>query len=158
MSDRKTNFSDSELKLLNEIQRDASLSLAEIATRCGMAQSTVWRKMQEFEAAGVIRSRVALLDPSKAGCKLTVLASVTLQDHSEDTVDKFTKLIDRHPEIVECLATSGGSDYRLKVRVPDVEAYEKFMTKCLLRAPIVRSVHSSFVLKEIKSTTEVPLV
>lgn len=122
-----------------------------------MAQSTVWRKLQELEAAGVIRGRVALLDPGKAGCKLTVLASITLSDHAEQTVNGFASLIRGHPEIVECLATAGDADYQLKVRVRDVEAYESFMTHTLLRSPFVRSVHSSFVLKELKSTTELPL-
>ncbi len=79
-------FSEPETRLLREIQRDSSLSLAELAARCGMAQSTVWRKLQEFENAGLIRGRVALLDPAKAGCKLTVMASISLQDHAEETV------------------------------------------------------------------------
>lgn len=122
-----------------------------------MAQSTVWRKLQELEAAGVIRGRVALLDPGKVGCKLTVLASITLADHAEETVAGFARLIGGRPEIVECLATAGSADYQLKVRVRDVEAYEAFMTLTLLRSKFVREVQSSFVLKELKSTTELPL-
>lgn len=152
-----TNFTDLETRLLREIQRDASLSLAELATRCGMAQSTVWRKLQEFDNAGLVRARVALLDPAKAGCKLTVMASISLQDHAEATVTGFARLIEGHPSIVECFATSGAADYMMKIRVQDVEAYERFMTHTLLRSPFVREVHSSFVLKELKSTTEIPI-
>lgn len=122
-----------------------------------MAQSTVWRKMQELEAAGVIRGRVALLDPAKVGCKLTVLAAITLTDHAEETVQGFARLIRGRPEIVECLATAGAADYQLKVRARDVEAYEALMTEVLLRSDYVRGVQSSFVLKELKSTTELPL-
>ena len=150
-------FSEPETRLLREIQRDASLSLAELATRCGMAQSTVWRKLQEFDNAGLVRARVALLDPAKAGCKLTVMASISLQDHAEETVTGFARLIEDQPPIVECMATSGAADYMLKIRVKDVEAYERFMTNTLLRSPFVREVHSSFVLKELKSTTEIPI-
>ncbi len=150
-------FSEPETRLLREIQRDASLSLAELATRCGMAQSTVWRKLQEFDNAGLVRARVALLDPAKAGCKLTVMASISLQDHAEETVTGFARLIEGQPSIVECMATSGAADYMLKIRVKDVEAYERFMTNTLLRSPFVREVHSSFVLKELKSTTEIPI-
>ncbi len=150
-------FSDPEIRLLREIQRDAGLSLAELAARCGMAQNTVWRKLQEFEGAGLIRARVALLDPAKAGCKLTVMASISLQDHAEETVNGFAGLIEGHPEIAECFATSGAADYMMKIRVRDVEAYERFMTHTLLRSPYVREVHSSFVLKELKSTTEIPI-
>ncbi len=122
-----------------------------------MAQSTLWRKVQEFEAAGLIRGRVALLDPARAGCKLTVLAAVSLRDHKEETVAGFAQLIHRHGEVVECFATSGAMDYWLKIRVADVEAYEAFMTHSLLRSPHVRELHSTFVLKELKATTELPL-
>ena len=150
-------LSEPEVRLLREIQRDAGMSLAELATRCGMAQSTVWRKLQDFDNAGLIRARVALLDPAKVGCKLTVMASITLQDHAEDTVSGFARLIEGQPFIVECFATSGAADYMMKIRVQDVEAYERFMTHTLLRSAYVREVHSSFVLKELKSTTEIPI-
>ena len=150
-------YSTSEKTLLRELQRDCSQSLAQIAESCGMAQSTVWRKVQELEASGAILRRVALLSPTHAGCKLTVLAAITLRDHAETTVSGFATLIAGHPEVVECLATSGAADYQMKVRVADVEAYEHFMTNTLLRSPFVREVQSSFVLKELKSTTELPL-
>jgi len=150
-------FSAPERALLREIQRDASLPLADLAERTGMAQSTVWRKLQDFEARGLIRGRVALLDPAQVGAKLAVMAAVSLADHSEAAVSGFTALVRRHPEILECHAVSGGSDYILKVRVADVEAYERFMTVNLLRSPYVRAVQSSFVLKEIKASTALPV-
>ena len=151
-------FSDQDLRLIREIQQDASLSLGELAERTGMAQSTVWRRLQDFGASGLIRKRVALLDPAKAGCKLCVLASVSLRDHTEEAVSAFASLVGRHPEIMECHAVSGAADYIMKVRVEDVEAYERFMTHNLLRSPYVRSVVSSFSLKEIKCSTELPVV
>jgi len=150
-------FSDPDKVLLREIQGDASLSLAELGVRAGMAQSTVWRKLQEFEAVGLIRSRVALLDPKLAGAKLCVFASVSLEDHTEDAVAGFARTVDSHLEILECHALSGASDYILKIRVADVEEYEHFMTHALLRNPHVRSVVSSFSLKEIKYATALPL-
>lgn len=151
------NFSDQERHLLNEVQADAGLALADLAARTGMAQSTVWRKLQEFEAAGVIRARIALLDPAKVGAKLCVFAAVRLSDHSEASVAGFAALVRRLPEILECHAVSGTADYILKVRVRDVEAYEHFMSHNLLRSAFVRELVSSFVLKEIKATTALPL-
>jgi len=150
-------FSEIEQRLLREIQADSALSLAELSARIGMAQSTLWRKLQEFEAAGVIRARVALLDPAKVGAKLCVLAQISLADHSETAVAGFTALVRRLPEVLECHSVSGQADYMLKVRVRDVEAYEAFMSHNLLRSPFVRAVVSSFVLKEIKATTALPL-
>jgi Lrp/AsnC family transcriptional regulator len=150
-------ISDQERAILREIQRDASLSLAELAERVASASSTIWRKLNEMEAAGIIRRRVALLDPAKVGARLVVFASVSLKDHTEDAVSAFARLIADHPEILECHAVSGGSDYILKIRVADVEAYEHFMSGTLLRSSLIRSVYSSFGLKELKSTTELPL-
>ncbi|MEO0991348.1 MAG: Lrp/AsnC family transcriptional regulator [Pseudomonadota bacterium] len=150
-------ISDQERALLSHLQTDCTRSLADLAEVVGMAQTTVWRKVQEFEQSGLIRGRVALLDPAKAGAKLCVLASVSLHDHDEAAVDGFAALVGRLPEVLECHSVSGGADYILKIRCRDVEAYEVFMTRNLLRSPFVRSVVSSFVLKEIKSTTALPL-
>lgn len=148
---------ENEISLLREIQRDASLSLADLSQRVGMAQSTVWRKLQELDADHVIKARVALLDPAKVGARLCIFASVSLADHSEEAVSGFKRMVDTHPEILEAYALSGTSDYILKIRVEDVEAYEAFMTHNLLRNPHVQSVTSSFALKELKYTTELPL-
>lgn len=150
-------ISDQERAILREIQRDASLSLAALAERVGAASSTVWRRLSEMEQAGLIRRRVALLDPAKVGARLLVFASVTLQDHAEESITAFARLIANRPEVLECHAVSGGFDYVLKIRVADVEAYERFMSGILLRSRLIRAVQSSFALKELKSTTELPL-
>ena len=150
-------FSDQEKLLLREIQRDAALSLADLSARTGIPQSTLWRRLNDLEGAGVIRARVALLDPGRVGAKLCVLAQISLLNHSEACVEGFTELIRRLPEVLECHSVSGAADYMLKVRVQDVEAYESFMSHRLLRSGFVREVHSSFVLREIKSTTELAI-
>lgn len=150
-------LSDQEKAILREIQRDCSASLATLAERVGMAQSTLWRKLQEFEAAGVITGRVAILDPARVGANLCVFASVSLQDHSEASVSAFARLVKLHPEIQECHAVTGTADYILKIRTSDVEAYEHFMTHALLRSDVVRSVQSSFSLKRLKHSTALPL-
>ncbi len=142
---------------MRQVQSDASLSLADLSERSGVAQSTLWRKLQDLEARGVITSRVALLDPAQVDAKLCVLASVSLHDHTEEAIAALSSLVSRHAEIMECHAISGGADYMMKIRCSDVEAYERFMSHNLLRSPHIRSVTSSFVLKEIKSTTELPL-
>lgn len=150
-------FSTQEKQLLRAVQSDASLSLAQLAERVGMAQSTVWRKMQEFEKAGLIAGRVTLLDPRRAGCGLCVLAQIRLQRHNQETVDGFIAMVRAHAEILECFAVSGTADYVIKVRVPDMEAYERFMSQNLLRSDFVANVESNFVLREIKHGTALPL-
>ncbi|MEQ9673376.1 MAG: Lrp/AsnC family transcriptional regulator [Roseovarius indicus] len=150
-------FSDQEKALLREIQQDSAASLATLADRVGMAQSTLWRKLQEFDAAGIVTARVALLDPAKVGAKLCVFATVSLQDHSEASLAAFSRLVDRHPEILECHAITGTADYMLKIHTADVESYEHFMTHALLRSDVVQAVHSSFSLKALKRTTSLPV-
>ncbi|WP_342076908.1 Lrp/AsnC family transcriptional regulator [Yoonia sp. SS1-5] len=150
-------FSDQERALLQVLQADAALSLADVAAQSGMATSTVWRKVQEFEKLGLIRGRVALLDPAKADARLCVFATVRLADHAEASINGFATVIRAYPQIMEAHAISGTADYILKIRCKDVEAYEGFMTHTLLRSPLVKSVVSSFSLKELKYTTALPL-
>lgn len=150
-------LSDQERRLLNALQTDGAASLAELAERAGVATSTVWRKVQEFENVGLLLGRVALLDPSKADVRLCVFATVRLSDHTEAAVAGFAAVIHAHHEIMEAHAVSGTADYILKIRCRDVEAYELFMTQTLLRSAFVKSVVSSFSLKELKYTTALPL-
>jgi len=146
-----------ERKLLQLVQADSSLSLAELAERAGMSQSSTWRKIQDLESDGVIRKRVTLLDPKKLDLKLCVIAHVTLEDHHEEAVASFAAVVAERPEIMECYALSGTFDYMLKIRASDVESYDAFMTRHLMRSPHVRTVVSSFVLRELKFSTELPI-
>lgn len=150
-------FSDQERALLRAIQSDAGASLSDLAEQVGMATSTVWRKLQEFEASGLIRSKVSLLDPARADVRLCTFATVRLVDHSEDAIARFAAMIAAHPQIMEAHAISGSADYMLKIRSRDVDAYEAFMTQTLLRSELVKSVVSSFSLKQLKYTTALPL-
>lgn len=150
-------FSDQDRSLLKALQSNAGASLADLAERAGIATSTAWRKVQEFEATGLLRRRVALLDPAKANVRLCVFATVRLADHAESAIAGFASVISAHPQIMEAHAISGTADYILKIRCADVETYETFMTHTLLRSPFVKSVVSSFSLKELKYTTALPL-
>ncbi|WP_108816481.1 Lrp/AsnC family transcriptional regulator [Loktanella sp. Alg231-35] len=150
-------LSDQERQLLQALQANAAASLADLAAAAGVATSTAWRKVQDFEKLGVIKGRVALLDPALSDARLCVFATVRLEDHSEDAISGFASVIRSHPQIMEAHAISGTADYMLKIRCSDVEAYDAFMTHHLLRSPFVKSVVSSFSLKELKYTTALPL-
>ncbi len=154
---RNMKISNQDKVLLRELQQDAGASLAQLADRCGMATSTVWRKVQEFEAAGLLVGRVAILDPKAAGAGLCVFATVRLKDHSEAAIAGFARVVSTQPHILEAHAISGGADYMLKIRCRDVEDYEVFMSQHLLRAGVVKSVESAFSLKALKFTTALPL-
>jgi DNA-binding Lrp family transcriptional regulator len=144
-------------KLLQLVQADSSLSLAELSEKAGVSQSSAWRKIQDLESDGIIRKRVTLLDPAKLDLKLCVIAHVTLEDHHEEAVASLASVVRDRPEIMECYALSGTFDYMLKIRTRDVESYEAFMTRYIMRNPHVRTVVSSFVLRELKFSTELPI-
>ncbi len=150
-------LTDLERRILRELQRDQARSLTEIAQAVAAAPTTVWRRIQALEGAGLVTGRVALLDPRKLRLKLCVFAQVTLADHSEDALAGFARIIRTEPRILEAHALSGTADYMLKIRCADVEEYEGFLTRALLRSPFVGGVVSAFSLKELKYTTELPL-
>ena len=150
-------FISDDYAILREIQRDSSRSLQVLSERLGLSQSTLWRKLQDLRKSGIVKGEVALIDPAKVGLRVCVITNITLTSHSEEATNAFRRLVDNHPEIVECYAISGNYDYMLKVRVSDVEAYEAFLVQNLLRNPYVASVASAFTLRELKYTTELPL-
>ncbi|KAI96308.1 AsnC family transcriptional regulator [Rhodomicrobium udaipurense JA643] len=143
--------------ILTLLQADASLSTAEIAARAGASQSSVWRRIEKLEAAGIIQRRVAILDRKKLGLNMMVFAHVKLQAHGQRTLPAFEDAIRRFPEVVECHTLLGETDYLLRVITRDTESYETFFRKHLSQVASVQFTNSSMAISEVKSTTELPL-
>jgi len=145
-------------RLLMEMQTDASRPIAEVAARIGLSPSPCWRRLKRLREAGVITAQVALIDPKAVGLGVTVYASVTLRAHSEANVAAFDRFVGEAPEVTECLAVTGDRDYILRIAVPDIEAYERFLSGRLLHLPFIAAVNSRFALRRVKYTTALPLV
>ncbi len=139
------------------LQADASLSTAEIAGRAGASQSSVWRRIEKLEKAGIIKKRVAILDRHKLGLDMMVFAHVKLQAHGQRTLPQFEEAIRRFPEVVECHTLLGETDYLLRVIARDTASYEAFFRKHLSQVASVQFTNSSMAISEVKSTTELPL-
>jgi Lrp/AsnC family transcriptional regulator len=152
-----TNLDPVDRTILALLQSDASLSTADIASRAGASQSSVWRRIERLEASGVIKKRVALLDRKKLGLDMMVYAHVKLQAHGQRTLPQFEEAVRRFPEVVECHTLLGETDYLLRVITRDAESYEDFFRKRLTQVASVQFTNSSMVLSEVKSTTELPL-
>ena len=142
--------------ILSILQEDVTLPVAEIGRRVGLSTTPCWRRIQKMEEDGVITSRVAVLDPAKVNAKVTVFVSVTTNQHNEDWLTKFAKVISEMPEVVGFYRMSGNIDYLLKVVVPDIEAYDGFYKKLVSKVDIA-DVSSAFAMERIKETTELPL-
>jgi len=144
-------------RILEILQRDCSLPSAEIAARVGLSASPCWRRIQQLEQAGVIRGRVALLDPERLGLGIVVFASVKLSAHGRQALPEFEAAIKEYPEVMECYTVSGGVDYLLRVVTHDIQAYEVFLREHLTQLPAVAEVHSRIAITQVKYTTAIPI-
>jgi len=143
--------------ILSELQRDSRLTMQQLAEKVGMSSSACWRRIRSMEESGVIDRYAVIVNPVKAGFSLSSMTLVSLARHEERSVENFITEVMRHPEVLECFATSGEADFHLRVVVEDIDAYNKFLDDFIFRIPGVSQVRSNIVLKEIKADTALPL-
>jgi len=148
---------DTDLKILRLVQAQPSLTTTELADHVGLSQTPCWRRVKQLEASGVIARRAVLLDARKLGFSVDVFAQIRIGLHDEANLEAFEGAVRGHPEIVECFSMSGESDYLMRIVARSIEDYERFLKKVLLHLPGVTSVNSSFALKPVKVTTDVPV-
>jgi DNA-binding Lrp family transcriptional regulator len=146
-----------DVRILELLQRDASLSIAEIAERVGLSSSPAWRRIERLKKAGVIVRQVTLLDQEKLGLTFEVFATVKLQLPSRDNLEKFEAAIAGWPEVVECATVTGAVDYMLRVVTRDIHAYDDFLRDKMLALGLVSDVQSRIVMRVPKRTTAAPI-
>lgn len=144
-------------RILAELQQNARVANADLARQVGLSPSPCLRRVRELEEAGVIRSYVALLEPSAVGLPISVFVQVTLERQIEKALETFEQAILQRPEVMECYLMTGDADYLLRIVVADLSAYERFLKEHLTRVPGVASIKSSFALKQVKYRTALPL-
>jgi Lrp/AsnC family transcriptional regulator len=145
-----------DYEILQLLQQDASLSIADIAGRVGLSATPCWKRIQKLEKKGVISKRVAILNPESLGFGLTVYVAIVSGEHSDKWLEKFTKEIKRFPEVVEFYRMAGEVDYMLRVVVPEIKMFDEFYKRLIAIAPM-KKVTSLFAMERIKYTTELPL-
>lgn len=142
--------------ILRLLQKDASLSVDEISAQVHLSRNACWRRIKTLEQTGVIKARVALVDPACAGVPLTAMVLIRTNAHDAAWMKKFQTTLQALPEVVGAYRMTGDLDYVLRVRVADVPAYDAFY-KRLTSQISVSDISASFVMEEIKDTTAVPL-
>lgn len=145
-----------DIKILKLLQQDATLSVAEIAERIGLSSTPCWRRIQNLEKAGVIKARVALLDPEALNVGVTVFVMVRTSQHNAAWLEQMANAITGIPEIVEFYRMSGDIDYLLKVVVPDIAGFDA-VYKRMIETIDLSDVSSAFAMEAIKDTTVLPL-
>ena len=146
-----------DLKILRNLQDDGRISINDLAAKVGLSPSPCLRRVRILEKAGVITRYVAVLDQRAVGLPVSVFISVKLEKQKEDLLDKFARTIARWPEVLECYLMTGPRDYWLRVVVPDLAAYERFLKTKLTRLEGIASIESSFALEQVKYTNVLPV-
>ena len=146
-----------DLQILRELQANAEISMQELGAKVGLSHTPCWRRVKKLEEAGVIRRRVTLLDPEQLELAVNVFVQVSLGVQQEEALNAFEAAVQTIPEIVECYTVSGDRDFLLRVVVEDVTAYERLLKSTLVHLPDVANMSSTFALRQVKYTTELPL-
>ena len=143
-------------KILATLQKNARASLQEIGQAVGLSTSPCWERIRKMEQAGVIEGYTVRLNGPSLGWQDTVLVQVTLDSHSDNTLEKFGETLAAIPEVVEAYLVSGEYDYLLRVAVKDTRDYERLLRERLYKIKGIRHSKSSFVLRTLKKA-DLPL-
>lgn len=143
--------------ILECLQRDGRMSNQDVAARVNLSPAPCWRRIRRLQDDGVLSGYVALVDPVAIGLNVVAYINITLTDHHAETVDEFDAFIAASPEVLECYSVTGEHDYLLRVVAPGIAEVEAFLMHRLLRVRAVNSANTTFVLREKKRTTALPL-
>ena len=146
-----------DAKILDLLQENAGLSVAEIAEKVGLSSSPCWRRIKRMEEQGVIQKRVTLLDRNLLGLDFEVMASVKLSLPNRANLDTFETMVQGWSEVSECMTVTGAVDYVIRVVTTDMHAYDDFLRDKLLGSELVSDVQSRIVMRVAKRTTSLPL-
>ena len=142
--------------LLDILQQDATLSIAQMAERVGLSATPCWKRIQKLEARGVITRRVAVVNPDSVGVGLSVQVSVEAGEHTPQWLERFSRGVAAMPEVMEVYRMAGDVDYMLRVAVADMTEYDAFCKRLIASTPM-KNVTSRFAMERIKHTTAYPL-
>ena len=143
-------------RILAILQEDASLPIAEVASRVGLSQTPCWRRIQRLRSDGVIERTVSLVKPEAIGLGLTVFITIEARDHSPEWLASFTAVVAAMPEVLEVHRMAGDIDYLLRVAVADMAAFDGFYRELIAAVPL-KNVSSHFAMERVKSSTAYPV-
>ncbi|MEY3689088.1 MAG: hypothetical protein RIT37_650 [Bacteroidota bacterium] len=145
-------------KILEILQEDCMISYKEIATSIGLSYNPTYERIRRMEEEGIIKSRVAILDPKKIGVNLFVYCNITLKEQSKKSLIDFEKRIKTIPEIIEAVSLTGVYDYMLKIAIRDIDAYNTFIMNKIANIPNIGQYHSNIVMSVVKDETALTIL
>lgn len=150
-------FDRYDARILSALQQDGRLSVVQLAEAIGLSPTPCARRIKALEASGAIEGYAAILDPVRIGLGVLAIVQVKLTAHTDETVARFEKEIERMDEVTRCFAMTGNYDFILEVYGRDLDALSNVVLKKLIRVPNVRDMQSSVVLATVKRTARIPL-
>ena len=153
----KFDLSSIDRRILENLQNDARLSNVDLARKVGLSPSPCLRRVARLQESGVIRGYATLVDAEAVGLPVSIFVNVSLEKQIETALETFETEIRARPEVMECYLMTGDADYLLRVVTSDLSAYERFLLDHLTRIPGVKSIKSSFALKQVAYCTALPI-
>ncbi|WED20879.1 Lrp/AsnC family transcriptional regulator [Vibrio sp. JC009] len=151
------NLDKTDRKLLSLLQNDGTLSLNELAEAVNLTTTPCWKRLKRLEESGVIRKRVALLNPETLGLSFTAFVLVKTSDHSHEWYSRFVETVTPFPEVMEFYRMAGEYDYMMKVQVADMNCFDMFYKKLVNSVDGISNVTSTFAMEPLKYTTALPI-
>lgn len=146
-----------DLAILRALQINSRLSNTELAERVSLTESTCLRRVRALEKSGLIEGYTAVINQQRAGCGVNVFVNITLDRQDERDLRKFEEAVRKIPEVMECYLMTGDFDYAVRVVVADTADFERLHSRYLTRLPGVARVHSSFALRTVQKSRELPI-
>lgn len=146
-----------DLSILRALQEDGRASAQQLSESVGLSAAPVWRRVKALEANGVIQGYGAQIDRGKVGLGACMFVQISLERHAATNVENFERTVRDAPEVVDCYAVTGDSDYLLRILVENTDAYDRFMHRFLFNLPGIRQTRTIVALREIKHEVKLPL-
>ncbi|PFG10173.1 Lrp/AsnC family transcriptional regulator [Marinobacter sp. LV10MA510-1] len=144
-------------RILVILQQDGRISNQQLAEQIGLSPAACWRRVRSLEETGIITGYSAQLAPERVGQGLCVLINLSLQRHTIDSTVDIERQVSSYPEVLQCFAVTGNADFVLRVIVPDMASYDRFLNEKIFTLQGIAQVNSNFALREIKNTQTIPL-
>ena len=146
-----------DIKILQQLQKNSRLTIKELGALVQLSPSPVFERMKRLEREGFIKKYVAVLDTEKIEHGFVAFCHLSMKQHSYENAQRIMQAVQDIPEIVECYNISGDYDFMLKIYTKDMKQYQQFILKILGDMDCIGSLHSTFVLGEVKNSYQLPL-
>ncbi len=144
-------------RILNTLQSNGRIANVDLAREVNLTPTPCLERVKRLEKDGFITSYVALLDPVRANAALCAYIEVQLTSTTTEAIRLFNQQMLGLAEVQECQMVAGGFDYLIKIRVADMQHYQRFLGEKLSTISGISQTHTYVVIEDVKSETAIQL-